>query len=456
MKYSAVILAAGKGVRMGSSIPKIVHKVAGKPIITYLVDAVIQSGIKDIVLVVGHGREMVYEIFSGYDIRFVTQEQQLGTGHALLKAEPAIEPDSNILVLAGDTPLLRFQTINSLLEYHQRSGATASVLTARLENPFGYGRIIRNPDSSLSEIVEEKDATAEQKMIKEINTGIYCFAAREVFPKLKQLDCDNAQGEYYLTDVLKMLNKENKEVGLLLTEASEEIYGINDRVQLSVAERILRNRKNDELMRSGVTIIDPASTFIDQDVTIGRDTIIFPQTMIEGKTVIGEKCEIGPGTRISNSTIENGVIIEYSRIKSAIIGESCTIGPYAYIRPETVLHKNVKVGDFVEVKKSIIGECSKIPHLSYVGDAVVGKNVNIGAGTITCNYDGKNKWQTILEDNVFIGSNTNLVAPVKLGANSMTGAGSTITKDIPPNSLGVERAKQKTIENWVLKRKESN
>jgi bifunctional UDP-N-acetylglucosamine pyrophosphorylase/glucosamine-1-phosphate N-acetyltransferase len=281
---------------------------------------------------------------------------------------------------------------------------------------------------------------------------MYCFNRADAMAALSKVGTDNAQGEYYLTDILKILISQQKKVEIFKTDASDDIYGINDRVQLAQAETIIRQRKNIELMKSGVTITDPGSIFIDSEVEIGRDTVILPFTMLEGATVIGERCEIGPGTRITSSNIGDDVTIESSRIKEARIGKACTIGPYAYLRPGTVLHDNVKVGDFVEIKKSVIGEKSKVPHLAYVGDATVGTKVNIGAGTITCNYDGVNKYETILEDGVFIGSNTNLVAPVKIGQNSTTGAGSTITKDIPANTLGVERAQQRNIQNWTRKK----
>jgi len=453
VKYSAVILAAGKGVRMCSELPKVVHRVAGMPMIVHVINAVKKAGIDDIITVVGYGREKVEEIVSSAGVQLVTQEEQLGTGHALMQAEKKIDPDSTVVVLAGDTPLVQPSTVKNLLEAHCKEQAAATVLSTELSNPYGYGRIVRGSDNSFSRVVEEKDASETEKQIREINTGMYCFAASEVFDALSTLNPDNAQKEYYLTDVLTVLKNKGKKVSVLLGDAEEDVYGVNDRVQLSHAEAVMRKRKNMELMKKGVTIIDPATTFIDSSVEVGRDTVILPFTLIEGGTVIGERCEIGPGVRISDSIIGSGVTIESSRIKSAIIGDECTVGPYSYLRPETILHRGVKVGDFVEIKKSTIGENSKIPHLSYVGDAVVGKGVNVGAGTITCNYDGKNKHQTILEDGVFIGSNTNLVAPVKLGKNSSTGAGSTITRDIPANSLGVERAKQRNIKDWFLRKK---
>lgn len=444
-KYSAIILAAGKGVRMRSELPKVAHRVAGRPIVSHVVTAVQEAGINKVILVVGHGREVIQELLAEQEIHFAVQNEQLGTGHALRQAEKAAAADDNILVLAGDIPLLQASTVKALLAYHEVNQAIATVLTTRLDNPFGYGRVMRNTDGSFNRIVEEKDASPGEKDINEINSGIYCFKTREVFNALTRINTSNAQGEYYLTDVLKILTAENKKVGIFLSEAREDIYGINDRVQLSQAESILRQRKNFSLMKNGVTIMDPSSTFIDSEVEIGEDTLILPFTIIQGKTIIGKHCEIGPGTRITSSLIGDGVSIESSRIREAQIGDACVIGPFAYLRPEAVLHNNVKVGDFVEIKKSVIGANSKVPHLSYVGDATIGTRVNVGAGTITCNYDGKHKYETILEDGVFIGSNTNLVAPVKIGANAITGAGSTITRNVPPDTLAVERAQQKLI-----------
>lgn len=445
MKITAVILAAGKGVRMCSQLPKVVHQVAGKPMVVHVADVARQAGADRIVLVVGHSRQKVEDLFGPGMVEFVVQEEQLGTGHALMQAWEKVSQDDTIVVLAGDTPLLQTTTLQGLLNYHQESQAIATVLSTEVEDPYGYGRIIRDETGAFQAIVEEKDASETDKIVSEINSGMYCFQVQEAFAALSRITSNNAQGEYYLTDILKILMSEGKKVEIFRTDAREDIYGINDRVQMSKAEEILRKRKNEALMKNGVTIIDPRSTFIDDDVEIACDTIIYPSTLIEGRTVIGSGCQIGPGTHITSSSIGNNVLIENSRIKEAQVGDECTIGPYAYLRPQAILHRRVKVGDFVEIKKSTLGEGSKAPHLSYIGDAILGKGVNVGAGTITCNYDGVNKWETILEDGVFIGSNTNLVAPVKVGQNSVTGAGSTITRDVPPHTLAVERAEQKNL-----------
>jgi bifunctional UDP-N-acetylglucosamine pyrophosphorylase/glucosamine-1-phosphate N-acetyltransferase len=449
LKYSAVILAAGKGVRMVSKLPKVLHPVAGKPMVAHVINQVKAAGIENIILVVGSGRQEVEEAMSGEQVHFVVQEQQLGTGHALMQARTAAKHSEQVLVLAGDTPLLKPEMLKKLIQFHEQQKAVATVLSCEAEDPFGYGRIIRNQEGFLECIVEEKDADVSQKAIKEINSGIYCFNTGIIFDKLANLNNNNSQGEYYLTEVIEILKKENKQVAVYLSPDSESIHGINDRQQLAYAESILRQRINIQLMKEGVSIVDPLTTFIDSEVKIGNDTVILPFTMIEGKTVIGTNCRIGPSSRISSSLIGNNVNIESSRILEAKIGDDCNIGPYAYLRPGAVLHSGVKIGDFVEIKKSVIGENSKIPHLSYVGDAQVGKGVNIGAGTITCNYDGFNKYNTVLEDGVFIGSNSNLVAPVKIGKNSYTGAGSTITRDVEEDSLAVERAAQKNIIGWA-------
>lgn len=445
MNYSAIILAAGKGVRMRSQIPKVVHRVAGRPMVWYVVNAVREAGIEDITLVVGHGREMVEEALAGENLHFVVQEQQLGTGHALMQARDSVDPSSTLIVLAGDTPLLEAASVKKLLDYHQQQGAEATVLSAVLPDPYGYGRIIRQADGGLERIVEEKDASPEEKKIAEINTGMYCFQASSVFAALAQINTANAQGEYYLTDVLPILKQGGHKVAVLAIEETDQIHGINDRVQLSRAEHIIRQKQNQALMRNGVTIMAPETTFIDSQVEIGSDTVIYPFTIIEGKTCIGQNCIIGPYSRINDSSIGNDVVIENSRIKEARIADRCNIGPFAYLRPEAELHEGVKVGDFVEIKKSVIGSGSKVPHLSYVGDALLGQGVNIGAGTITCNYDGKKKHRTVLGDRVFIGSNTNLVAPVTIGEDSITGAGSTITRDVPAHNLAVERAEQRNL-----------
>lgn len=448
----AVVLAAGKGVRMRSRWPKVMHKVAGIPMVKHVVKAVRECGVGKIVLVVGHGRDLIARELAAPDIHFVLQEEQLGTGHALMMAEEVAKKAETVLVVCGDTPLIRSRVLNQLLAHHRREGAAATVLTAVMQEPTGYGRVIRDDKGYLVRIVEEKDASAKEKSIKEVNSGIYCFSP-EVFQALRLLRPDNAQGEYYLTDVLPLLKEMGRPVQVMEGANEEEVYGINDRVQLAYAERVLRQRKNEEIMLKGVTIIDPYTTYIDAEVEVGQDTILYPFTFLKGKTVIGQECQIGPGAVIVDSVVEDETVLENSKVVEARIGKRCSIGPFAYIRPGTVLEDEVKVGDFVEIKKSQVGKGSKIPHLSYIGDARLGSNVNIGAGTITCNYDGQAKHESIIEDDAFIGSNTNLVAPVRVGKGATTGAGSTITKDVPPFSLAVERAEQRLFSDWGKKKK---
>lgn len=454
MNLATVILAAGKGTRMKSKLPKVLHKICGDTMISHVINAVAATGVKKTIVVVGHGADRVTSEVAGR-AQVALQEEQLGTAHALMQAAPYLSSfQGEILVLCGDTPLIEASTLLDLYHSHTEAGSDATVLTATVADPAGYGRVVRNDRGDLVKIVEQKDAAPEEKQIREINTGIYCFAAAGLFEALNRLAPNNAQGEYYLTDILEMYISEGRRVGAVRLDDPIEIMGINDRVQLAEAEKHMRGRILNELMLSGVTIIDPLSTFVDKQVRVGRDTVIYPFTFIEGDTIIGEDCVIGPNTRLINSVVGNGVSIQNSLVTESSMGDLCSIGPFAYLRPGTELARGVKVGNFSEIKKSTIGEGSKVPHLSYVGDATIGRNVNIGAGTITCNYDGHNKWPTRIGDGAFIGSNTNLVAPVNIGAGAVTGAGSTITKDVPAGALGVERAKQKNVLNWADREKD--
>lgn len=443
MSLTAVILAAGKGTRMKSNLPKVLHEVNGKPMLAHVISEVKQAGATVIILVIGHGSEKVRERF-GEEFRYVIQQAQLGTGHAVMIASEELKKHTgDVLLVCGDTPLLTSATLQALYTKHKVQDASCTILTANLEDPYGYGRILRTDKGEILKIVEEKDATDLERKISEINTGSYCFKCSDLLDAIKEITPNNTQGEYYLTDVIVALNNSKKIVTAYITPDFEETLGINSKAQLAEAARILRARKIQELMLAGVTVIDPNNTYIEDEVEIGIDTIIYPTCFIGGKTKIGPECEIGPGCKITDSLVGGNCEIQYSVLKDVKIGNDCIIGPYAYLRPGTVLADRVKVGDFAEVKNSFIGEGSKIPHLSYVGDAKLGKGVNIGAGTITCNYDGVNKYQTVVQDGAFIGSNTNLVAPVTIGANAVTGAGSTITKDVPPGALAVERAEQK-------------
>ncbi|MFZ5646217.1 MAG: bifunctional UDP-N-acetylglucosamine diphosphorylase/glucosamine-1-phosphate N-acetyltransferase GlmU [Bacillota bacterium] len=453
MGLATVILAAGKGTRMKSELPKVLHKVCGVPMINHVLKAARDAGSERIVAVVGFGGDLVAQAVDG-QAEIALQLEQLGTAHALHQAAgPLKDYKGDILVLCGDTPLILADTLKTLISVHRESGASATVLTAEPDNPAGYGRIIRNAGGTVERIVEQKDASPEELLVREINTGIYCFKSAGLFEDLAQIKPDNAQGEYYLPDLVGKFVGEGRVVSAVSGADPVEIMGVNDRCQLALAQSSMRKRVNRELMLSGVTIIDPDNVFIDAGVIIGRDTVIYPGAIIEGDTVIGEGCEIGPFTRIISARIKDNVTVRQSVVEDSEIGSNCTIGPYSYIRPGCRLFERVKVGDFVELKKAEIGSGSKVPHLSYVGDAVLGQNVNVGAGTITCNYDGEKKWKTIIGDNAFIGSNTNLVAPVRVGDGAVTGAGSTITKDVPDHALGVTRDPQKIIPNWSRRKR---
>ena len=451
MKTTAVILAAGQGTRMKSKLPKVLHKALGKPMVQWVIDCLSEAGVAEKVAVLGHGGDQVKEVVED-QAAIVYQTEQLGTGHAVMQATDALKQSASdcVLVICGDTPLLRAETIRQLLEQHEAEKNAVTVLTAVTDNPFGYGRIVREGNQILA-IVEQKDASEEQKKIREINTGTYCFDQKFLLESLPKLNTNNAQKEYYLTDLLKMANEAGRGVGGYVLEDFSESLGVNNRVQLSEAERILRERKCTEVMLDGVTLIDPKATYIGADVTIGRDTVIYPNVILEGKTVIGEDNVIGTNCRFVDSVIGNGNDIQSTVIVESRVGDACKIGPMAYLRPNTELCDRVKIGDFVEVKKSKVGNGTKIPHLSYVGDSVVGERVNVGCGSITCNYDGKDKHQTVIKDGAFIGSNTNLVAPVVVEEGAFIGAGSTITRDVPPESLALTRAELKIKEEWVIK-----
>lgn len=442
----AVIMAAGKGTRMKSKLPKVMHSLAGKTLIEHVLDTVTQVGIERPLVIVGHGRAEI-EAHISQRAELVAQIEQLGTGHAVMQALPYLEGAQTVLVLSGDQPLLKVETLQALINLHEGEGVSATVLTAKMAQPFGYGRVIKN-GVLVAKIAEEKDATSEQRQIKEINTGTYCFKASALKEALAQITTQNAQGEYYLTEVFDVLLKLGEKVLAYCTPDSNEALGINSRAQLAEAEAIMRDRIADHWMSEGVTIVDPSSTFIDMEVELAQDITILPFTRLMGKTKIAEDAVIGPQTSLENCVVGCGSEVTYTVAKDAVIGERCHIGPFAYLRPGTKLDAEVKVGDFVEIKNSWIEKGSKVPHLSYIGDTHVGKSVNIGAGSITCNYDGINKHPTKIGDHAFIGSNSNLVAPVEVGEYAITGAGSTITKNVPANALAVERSPQIIKEHW--------
>lgn len=449
----AIILAAGQGKRMKSDLPKVLHRVAGVPLVGHVLKSVAEAGIGEVIVVIGRRGELVREAL-GEGYRYALQEEPRGTGDAVMRALPLLSPECReVLVLCGDTPLLTPASLVRLVEERRMTDAAATILTGIFADPTGYGRILRGEDNLVQGIVEESDATPEQKTIREINTGTYVFRRDALERTVSRLRPDNRQGEYYLTDCIALLRAEGLTVAAVSAPA-EETAGINTRREMAAAERILRLRECERLMDEGVTILDPEATYIDRGVEVGRDTIIYPFTFLEGKTAVGKGCVLGPGTRLIDSRIGDGVEIQQSLVVESQVGDRCRIGPFAFIRPGTVLAEEVKVGDFVELKKARVGKGSKIPHLSYVGDAVVGSGVNIGAGTITCNYDGVSKHETHIKDGAFIGSNTNLVAPVTVGEKAVTGAGSTITRDVPPGALAVERSRQVIVPDWAKKKAE--
>lgn len=448
-----IILAAGKGTRMKSSHPKVLHQVCGKAMVRHVLDAAEAAGSKRNIIVVGFGADEVRTEL-GNAAEVVMQAEQLGTGHAVLQAEPLLRDErGTVMVLCGDTPLLTGALVKRLYEEHVKAGAKATVLTAVMPDATGYGRVIRTAAGDVEKIVEHKDATEEERAVQEVNSGIYCFEKEALFSALKNVGCDNAQGEYYLPDVLSILRERGEKIWAVAADDYEETLGVNSRLHLAQAEKILRRRKNIELMESGVTLMDPDSTFVDSNVIVGRDTVIYPFTWLEGKTVVGEGCTLGPSSRFTDAKIGNSVTAHFVYAHECEIESGATMGPYVHIRPDSHISNDVKIGNFVEVKNSKIGAGSKLPHLQYIGDCDMGAGVNMGCGTITVNYDGKQKFRTKIGDNAFVGCNSNLVAPVAVGDGAYVAAGSTITKDVPPEELAVARARQKNIPNWLDKRK---
>lgn len=447
MKLKTLILAAGKGTRMKSNIPKIIHKVNGTPMISKIINVLNSLNPEENILILGYKKEEVLKVV-GEDSSYVLQNEQLGTGHAVMQAKEKLKNyDGDVMILCGDTPLLKAETLKSLYDFHKSTNATTTILTSIYENPFGYGRIVKE-DGLVKAIVEEKEATQEIKKIKEVNAGVYCFNAQELFKALDKIDNNNEKGEYYLTDVIGIQVKEDKKVQSFILEDSQEILGVNSKVELAIANQVLRERKNTSLMEEGVIFLDPNSSYIEENVTIGKDTIIYPNVILEGNTQIGENCKIIGNTRIVDSILKDNIVIDSSVIEDSIIEDGVTMGPYAHIRPKTHLKEMVHIGNFVEVKKSTLEKGVKAGHLTYLGDARVGENTNIGAGTITCNYDGVNKFKTIIGKEAFIGSDSMLVAPVTIGDKALVGAGSVITKDVPDKSLAVSRSKQIIKTNW--------
>lgn len=447
MKFSAVILAAGKGTRMYSQKPKVLHTLAGRPMAKHVIDTCQGLDVANIHLVYGHGGEQMKQTLGNEAVNWVLQAEQLGTGHAVAQAASEFADDEKVLVLYGDVPLISAQTLEALLEAQPEGGI--GLLTVVLDNPTGYGRIIRENDSVVA-IVEQKDATPEQLKICEVNTGVMVATGVDFKRWLAGLDNNNAQGEYYLTDVIASAHKEGRTITAVHPASPIEVEGVNDRVQLAKLERAFQAMQADELLRQGVMLRDPSRFDLRGTLQVGQDVEIDPNVIIEGDVTLGSNVQIGAGCVLKNCEIDDNTIVRpYSIIEDATVGEDCTVGPYARLRPGAELKNDAHVGNFVEVKKAVIGSGSKANHLTYVGDATIGERVNLGAGTITCNYDGANKHQTIIEDDVFVGSDTQLVAPVKIAKGVTIGAGSTITRDVNnENALVITRTPARTIENW--------
>ncbi len=446
MSRLALVLAAGEGTRMKSDRPKVLHAVCGKPMVAWVLDALQplrEEGLIDRVLVVlGSGAHEVASVV-GDRAECVHQEERKGTGHAVMVAAPQVREDE-VLVLTADSPLITTGTLRALIRRHEERRPAATILAAVLEDPTGYGRIKRDERGAVAAVVEESEAGEEERSIREVNTSTYVFDWKRLEAVLPRLRPDNAKGEYFLTDALALLAREGV-LEIYTTQDPEEVLGVNSRVHLAMAEEIMRARINRRWMEEGVTIEDPATTYIGPEVVIGRDTVLRPMVILEGRTVVGRDCLLGPGVRIVDSRLGDGVTVEQAVIRESELEDGVSVGPFASLRPGTVLRAGSKAGTFVEMKKTVVGRRSKVPHLSYMGDAEIGEDVNVGAGSITCNYDGVRKHRTVIGDRAFIGSDTMFVAPVRIGEGAVTGAGSTITRDVPPGALGIERSRQRNV-----------
>ncbi len=448
-----IIMAAGQGTRMKSATIKILHTAAGRPIIDYVLDLAAEICTRQPVMIVGHQREAVQQAVGGR-ARYAVQDVQKGTGHAVLQAAPLLDGAGHVLILSGDVPLTRPETLQRLLDEHEQSQNALTLLTMKLDDPAMYGRIVRDAGGAVARIVEAKDASEDEKRINEVNAGIYVFDGRYLFDNLRNLSTNNAQGEYYLTDLLGVLRSAGKRVGAVVASDPIEALGVNSRADLASVEGEIQRRVVAALMRDGVTFRNPATVVIDSTVTIGNDTVVYPFVTIEGKTTIGSRCVIEPGVHLVDVQVGDDVHLKTGTVaEDAVIANDAKVGPYAHLRPGSRLGRRVKVGNFVETKKAVFGDGAKASHLSYIGDAEVGADVNIGAGTITCNYDGEKKHKTVIEDGAFIGSDTQLVAPVRVGKGAYVGAGSTITKDVPPGALAMSRTPQRVIEGWVANKR---
>lgn len=447
----AIILAAGKGTRMKSKLYKVLHSVSGKPMVEHVINRVSETNPDEIITIIGHGAEKIKEQL-GERSQYALQAEQLGTGHAVLQASSFLKgKEGTTLVINGDTPLLTTETLNNLFEYHQRKHASVTILTTKTKDPTGYGRIIRDHFGIVEKIVEQKDTTSEEALIQEINTGTYCFDNKTLFDALNKIGIDNTQGEYYLTDIIEILKYESNTIASYQIKDFDESMGINDRAALAKANELMRQRINKMHMSNGISFVDPSRTYIDSGVVIGSDTVIEAGVQIKGKTVIGQGCVIGAHSRIINSMIEDKVVVEQSVIENSYIKKGADVGPFAHIRPNSEVCEGVHIGNFVEVKNSKIGKNTKVGHLTYIGDATLGEEINVGCGVVFVNYDGKDKHHTVIGDNSFIGSNVNIIAPVKVEQNTSIAAGSTITDDIPEHALAISRVRQVNKEGYAKK-----
>ncbi|MGN9863289.1 bifunctional UDP-N-acetylglucosamine diphosphorylase/glucosamine-1-phosphate N-acetyltransferase GlmU [Bacillus swezeyi] len=448
-KRFAVVLAAGQGTRMKSKLYKVLHPVCEKPMVEHVVDEARKLSLAKLVTIVGHGADDVKKQL-GEKSEYALQAEQLGTAHAVKQAKSILAGEKGTtIVICGDTPLLTAETMEAMLREHREKAAKVTILTAVAEDPTGYGRIIRNENGDVAKIVEHKDATDEERLVKEINTGTYCFDNEALFETIEQVSNDNVQGEYYLPDVIEILKNQGETVAAYQTDHFQETLGVNDRIALSQAEAYMKQRINKRHMQNGVSLIDPINTYISPEAVIGRDTVIYPGTMIKGRVVIGEDTIIGQNSELENSTIGSRTVIKQSVVVNSEVGDDVTIGPFAHIRPDSKIGNEVRIGNFVEVKKSQFGDRSKASHLSYIGDAEIGTDVNLGCGSITVNYDGKNKFTTKIEDGAFVGCNSNLIAPVTIGQGAYVAAGSTITDDVPGRALSIARARQVNKDDYA-------
>lgn len=451
-----VVLAAGKGTRMKSQLPKVLHPLGGRPMIQHVLDATSGLQPQKTILILGHGADQVREALSDGDYAIAIQDPPKGTGHAVMQVLPHLEGyEGDVVIVSGDVPLLTEATLRALVEAHRQAEAAATILTVELSDPTGYGRILRDAGGQVVGIVEQKDASEEQKRVQEINSGTYVFRWQPLANALTQITPHNAQGEYYLTDAIRLLVEAGHPVAGHVTRDPESLMGVNDRADLAEASRLFRRRLNEHWMRQGVTLVDPVTTYIDSGVEIGPDTVIEPGTYLHGNTRIGAGCHIGPDCDLTNAVIEDGARVQRAVVTDSRVGAGSQLGPYAHVRGGAEIGPHCRIGNFVEIKNSQLAHGVKAAHLAYLGDAQIGRGTNVGCGTITCNYDGRHKHRTVIGEGCFIGSDSILVAPLTIGDGATTAAGSVITQDVPALALGVGRARQRNVEEWALRRKDT-